>query len=368
MDSPPAGQVSARLRPVSLPLLVALAVVTGCGDTATAPMDESPPPPSDEPPAALGWQTLSGSPDAEEGRFEDVFFLTPDLGWIVSLRGEVYGTEDGGTNWTLLFQAPGIPFRAVGFATSDLGWAGNINGLESPAPDTALYETRDGGSTWSNITGRVSGPEPVGICGIWVQDEETVYAAGRWAGPPIFLRTEDGGQSWTSTDLSPLLTGAVDLHFFDADTGLVVGGRGVGPGPEEQRSSRTVILRTTDGGRTWEERYVGSARGEWAWKISFPGPDVGYVSTQGPANSGTVLKTEDGGRTWRALTVADSAAFSGIGFSSETLGWVAGSAVYQTEDGGETWQEVTLGQSINRFRFLGPDLGFASGRRVYVFR
>lgn len=266
MSSSPAGQEPARRRRVLLALLLAVAVVTGCGDSSTAPMDEPPPPPPDEPPAALGWQTLSGSPDAEEGRFEDVYFLTPDVGWIVSLRGEVYGTEDGGTSWTLLFQAPDIPFRAAGFATSDLGWAGNINALDSPDPDTALYETRDGGRTWSNITDRISGPEPVGICGIWVEDEETVYAAGRWAGPAIFLRTEDGG------------------------------------------------------------------------------------------------------RTWRALTVADSTAFSGIGFASEELGWVAGSTVFQTEDGGESWNEVTLGQSINRFRFLGPDLGFASRRRVYVFR
>lgn len=316
----------------------------------------------------MGWETLTGSPDAGEGRFEDVFFLTPDLGWLVSLRGEVYRTEDGGASWTLLVEYPDISFRAVGFATSNVGWAGDVNWLDPPDPDTSLYETRDGGSTWTNITDRVEGPEPVGICGIWVQDEQTVYAAGRWAGPAVFLRTGDGGQSWTSTDLSPLLTGAVDLHFFDADRGLVVGGRGVGTSMEEQRSSRTVIIETRDGGDTWEERYVGSVEGEWAWKISFPEPDVGYVSTQGPARSGTVLKTEDGGRTWRALTVADSAAFSGIGFVSADLGWVAGSAVYETEDGGETWKEVTLGEHINRFRFPGPELGFAAGRRVYSFR
>ncbi len=352
----------------TLGLVLALAAAAGCGDDGTSPDGTDPGPDDPPPPDTASWSALEASPAASDGRHDDVFFLDEALGWVVNGRGEIHRTEDGGETWSLVHRDDEVLFRAVGFASAELGWAGNLNLTSSPRPGVALFQTTDGGDTWRNVTERIDGPEPVGLCGIWVVDEERVYAVGRWNGPAVFLRTEDGGESWTSSSLAPRMTGAVDVHFFDRDRGLVVGGRGVGPSKEEQDASRTVILATEDGGRSWEERYVSDLEGTWAWKISFPEPDVGYVAVQGPAPEGRVLKTEDGGRSWRALTVADSVGFSGIGFATTERGWVTGGKDYRTTDGGETWEEVVVGERINRFRFLRPDLGFAAGRRVYVYR
>ncbi len=353
-------------------IVVAATVLwAGCDPSDPEIADPDPPtPPLGDTPPAVGWELLPGSPAApQSGRHDDIVFLRPSLGWMVNISGNVYRTGDGGETWDLLHADEQVSFRSVGFADEELGWAGNLNAFSDPAPGVALFETRDGGVTWSNVTDRVTGPEPVGICGIWVADERRVYAVGRWNGPAIFVRTRDGGVSWQSRDMAPLATGLVDVHFFDVDRGLVIGGRGVGNPTVAMDTSRTVILSTDDGGDSWETVYESAVQGTWGWKFSFPTGRVGYAATQGPNQVGLVLKTIDGGRSWTELIVAPDLGFSGIGFVSADLGWLGadGDQVYETSDGGATWYLVRLGRNLNRFRVLGPGLAYASGERAYRY-
>lgn len=350
-------------------LLAMLATAAlACGNESAATAPSSPAPTSTPPlPPAAGWEVLPNSPvSPAQSRHEDVFFLSRTTGWLVNLRGEIHRTQDGGETWLLQHVDPTVLFRSVGFADERVGWAGNLNLTNTPEPLNALYETRDGGGTWTNITSRVAGREPVGICGIWVVDRATVYAAGRWNGPAVFVKSLDGGRSWRAFDLAPLATGLVDVYFFDRERGIVVGGRGVGSSEQEQRASQTVILGTQDGGVSWQVRHLSSAFGEWGWKISFPSRSVGYVATQGPAGSGVVLKTTDGGATWQELVVGAGLGFSGIGFATTQIGWVGGVDAHETRDGGATWRAVRLGEGLNRFRMAG-DVGYAAGRQAYRF-
>ena len=41
--------------------------------------------------------------------------------------------------------------------------------------------------------------------------------------------------------------------------------------------------------------------------------------------------------------------------------------MFSTIDGGVTWVPVNWGEDVNRFRFLGPKLGFASGHTIYKY-
>ena len=317
------------------------------------------------------WNVVDSAPQNPGARHDDVFFLDERQGWIANTAGEVHRTMDGGETWTRIAANRHLLFRSIGFATPLIGWAGNLNRLYAPAPDSALWETRDGGATWTNVADRISGPDPAGICGIWVVDESNVFAVGRWPGSAIFLRSRDGGRSWVSRDLSPLATTLIDVYFHDENNGIVVGGTGWFMGtndPYPVRSpypEKSVILRTTDGGDTWEQVYVSSTQDAWAWKISFATPLVGYVSNEGFA-AGSIVKTADGGRTWSEISTGYAVAFQGIGFATVDTGWVASQqAVYETTDGGATWVETSVGKEINRFRFLRSGGGFAVGRGLY---
>ncbi|HYE94884.1 MAG TPA: T9SS type A sorting domain-containing protein [Rubricoccaceae bacterium] len=309
-----------------------------------------------------GWQLLPNSPVA--GRFEDASFVSPTTGWVVDGEGRTHRTTDGGNTWTLRSDVTGY-LRSVAFVSQTKGWVGVLfSGIR-------LYETLDGGATMTNITNRISPAVSGGICGLWAVNADTAYGVGQYSEPAYVIKTTNGGASWQSTPIpAALATSLIDVYFFDGRRGLAVGGtNGIDPG------SRAVVLGTEDGGQTWTRRFVSSGTGttsEWAWKITFPTPEVGYVSIEyeGSTSTGKVLKTTDGGQTWTELPVPGGDSMQGVGFLTPLRGWTSGRGTTRTTtDGGATWAPATgLDGSVNRFEFFGDTLGYAMGQRVYRLR
>jgi photosystem II stability/assembly factor-like uncharacterized protein len=351
-----------------LAALVLMPLALGCGSPDAGPVEPSQPLPLTPGWTAMPWPSASGG-------FEDVYFVDENRGWLADVGGSILRTTDGGANWERVYVASGIFPQAVGFATPDIGWLGNVNFSNLP-PEAPLYETLDGGESWHDVSARIDGPVAAGLSGIFVLDRDNIFAVGRFMGPAFFMRSNDGGATWKSSDLAPLANGLVDVHFFDRSNGIAVGGVGENPGVFQ-----TVVLRTEDGGASWRQVYRSQTEGTNAWKISFPTPSIGYVSTEGraylfsPENraaDGIVLKTEDGGRTWREIAVGAVGPFGnmlwGVGFISADTGWVAAERViYRTNDGGLSWSESTFGESVNRIRFLPSRMGHAAGWMVYRF-
>ena len=312
-----------------------------------------------------GWETLANAPFVS--RHNDAYFVTPTLGWIVNGDGQIFRTDDRGSSWVMQFEQSSSHFRSVGFVDSLRGWVGNVGQGEFSATDgNPLYHTEDGGLTWLPVTTFI-GQHPRGLCGMFVLNDTVICAVGRVRGPSFFVRTIDGGKTWSSKDMSAYAAGLIDVHFFHPDSGYAVGLTHT-----LHDSSSGVVLFTGDGGETWERRFVSARRGEWCWKISFPSLRTGYVSLQ--RNSGSpvyILKTSDGGVTWQEKLFTTFNYFAqGIGFVSETKGWIGGNSaypVYETEDGGESWHPADFGIRVNRFRFLGDTLGYAVGRTVYRY-
>ena len=193
-------------------------------------------------------------------------------------------------------------------------WAGTLDN------GNLLYSTKDGGENWAPVT-NLPFPKPKRICGIYVVNENVVYASGAYDGPAIVIKTIDGGASWQSFDMSDYAGTLIDCYFKDANNGFVVGG--TAPTSAFPKTIKAVILKTTDGGITWQKKYEGETEGEWCWKINFLNSNFGYASIEN-FTSATFLKTTNGGETWTAHNVNGNHDIQGIGFISENIGWAGG--------------------------------------------
>ncbi|MGH8885521.1 MAG: YCF48-related protein [Egibacteraceae bacterium] len=344
----------------------------------------------DLPEPTLAWRPTNAEPASS--RYDDIWFLTPQLGWAVNSNGQILRTTDGGANWEEQFHNAELYLRCIGFASASRGWMGTLD------QDRQLYETRDGGATWSLVPD-LPPLAPANVCGLSVVSESVVYASGTNYPfpavpdrPPRMMKTVDGGVTWTAWDMTPHASLLVDTYFTSPECGWVVGGKTQPvipgqarcPNPANRSDVKPVVLYTEDGGQTWVNRVADIQDefpfGEWGWKIFFVTDQVGYVSLENFCE-GAVLKTTDGGQTWQRLAVDDpqmNANLEGVGFVDADRGWVGGwgSASFQdgfssaTVDGGQDWGDANeIGLFINRFRFLGNPVtvGYAAGRTVYKY-
>jgi len=330
---------------------------------------------------APAWQHVSELPAARAGRYDDMDFVSPNRGWVVNLAGEIWHTEDSGNSWNMQFLNESSNFRSVTFQDEpgprglQIGWAGTVF-----SPESVLWETRDGGEHWVDITHRINGVLPDGICGL-VSINNSAWGVGAFHGSPTVIRTNDSGIHWTGVDVSAQAGALIDVYFQDELVGFAVGGSG------SSLNGDAVVLRTEDGGVTWQRVFKSTRQngieGEWGWKISFPTRLVGYVSVEyrsnPESNDAKILKTEDGGLTWREIFVRGSQTnlgLQGLGFISPEVGWTSGRGVTSvTLDGGDSWEQLVqfnpntgdgqLDGAMNRFFMVNDTLAFGVGKSLY---
>jgi len=152
-------------------------------------------------------------------------------------------------------------------------------------------------------------------------DDSVAWVAGHAA---TWLRTVDGGRSWTSGTVA----GADGLEFRDVwaagpDTAFLLA---AGPG------ERSRIYATTDGGERWTPRFVNRDTAAFYDCMDFWDSGHGLVFGDAVRGRFRVLRTDDGGRSWRP--VADSllpAARAGEG------GFAASGACAAAGPGGRAW-------------------------------
>jgi photosystem II stability/assembly factor-like uncharacterized protein len=322
---------------------------------------------------AATWTKLVTGPTVAGGaKQDDVFFVTPKLGYAASGPNfSIFKTEDGGSTWTPSFKSPGTYFRAVLFLDDQHGFAGNLGaGLSASIKDkNVMYETKDGGGSWLPVT-TITGDMPSGLCNLTAIDAQNLIGVGRANGPAHLMRSSDGGATWVSTSLKQYLSMAIDARFASKDEGVVVG---MGAGSP----SVCTVIRTEDGGQSWNTVFASKTASSLCWKVHFPTATVGYVAVQDTTvGPGTFAKTSDGGKSWEELPLPPTGAGKGqypaigVGFITDKIGWMAPESAslptYRTADGGQTWTvDPTLVGPINRFRFVDAKTAYAIGAAVW---
>lgn len=310
----------------------------------------------------LQWRTIVNGPHTS-GRFDDVFFINPNTGWIVGGDGGVKKTTDGGFNWLAQATFSGRYCRTVGFSDSLNGWIGLLRYTQQ-MPDEILYRTTNGGTNWI-LVNNIPKPQYNGVCGISVVSSSVVYASGSIATPAVFLKTTDGGANWERRVMSYYAGFLIDCYFRDANTGFMVGGS-----DSNINTGRPIVLYTTNSGTNWTVTYTGSRTNEWGWKINFISANIGFVSIERFNGNSIYIKTTDGGLSWvEKPFINGNYDQEGIGFVNENTGWIGGwgGPTYQTTNAGLSWELAGFGHFINRFRFLNDSLGYAVGQDVYKY-
>lgn len=319
--------------------------------------------PAQTAPADSGWTT--SQTEAYPRKRDDIFFVDRTTGFYGTGAGNLFRTDDGGQTWQRIWQQPGTFIRALAFIDRDRGFLGNLGqGLANTTDSVPLYRTADGGRSWS----AVALPAPIaGVCAIDIlrtrsivegamRERLIIHAAGRANGPAALARSEDGGETWTVTDFSDRLGMILDVKFTDPSTGFIFAGSSA-----DLERANAVILKTTNGGRTWREVYRSNRPFEIIWKSSFPTERTAFATLQNndPANTQQrIVRTTDGGEHWEELPlVADGRAHEfGIGFVDEQTGWV-GTAIggFETRDGGRSWARTGLAPMANKIRTRAGD-------------
>ena len=325
------------------------------------------------------WIELPLAPKPAPGtgaKIDDLFFINPETGWASVRFGNpatasVYKTTDGGKTWASYEVVPGqLPsIRSIRFTDALTGFVGSLT--ISP-----LFKTTDGGVTWNPVSNLP--PGPTAVCGLFSLDSQNIFGVGAYDAnrTPYFIKTTNGGESWTIKNMispTPLAGALVDIYFFTPDIGFVVGASADGDGLNNKKA---VVLRTTNGGFSWNEVYKGTQIGQLCWKINFPTPTLGFISIEpfpfGAANNPKFLKTTNGGLTWTQQSFPAGnypLEMQGIQFlSNGQRGWVGGfrDTGYETTDGGISWTS-SFGSNLNRFRMFGDTLGYASGTTIYKY-
>jgi photosystem II stability/assembly factor-like uncharacterized protein len=327
----------------------------------------------------IGWAQWRATAIPIAHRYDDVFFINQNDGWAVNSRGKVYKTTDGGEQWSFNFEADAY-LRSIEFATPELGYIGSLS--------STIYRTQDGGDTWVDISDNIpfditknglNYDHVPGACGLSAPSPAVIYACGIWSGEVSYVtKSIDGGDSWTTYDMTRYATKLVDIMFFNDLEGFAAGTND----DSESDNYGGVILHTIDGGETWTTVLSTNMAEDYIWKLQTPDSInvFGSITSLPFANDVRFAKSTDSGKTWGIQKVRDDkwTYIQAIGFKDALTGWTGGTfqgengaetALYETNDGGVTWQEIAAStiNTFNRIYMFNDQSIFMSGSQVYIY-
>jgi len=224
----------------------------------------------------------------------NTIFAGDDGGGIVGGVENLYKTTNSGINWTLIYSTAGTLayFRGMRFSNSMPSF-GIALGLSDE--NYNIYKTRDGGDTWTKTV--VPGYPGALIAHYSLVVIDSLFYAFGTGGviSPSIVITTDGGATW-------------NLRYVNLPSGGNNITRGVAFKDDKLTgiagaNSSTIISRTTNGGLNWVNIDVGhnviNSRGPIIRWVE--GTDICYLTSTGTPEGG-VLKSTNGGLNWTRMT------------------------------------------------------------------
>ncbi len=298
------------------------------------------------------WLALSSGTD---GVLYSTAFVNETTGWAVGFERKIIKTTDGGSTWNLQnFGKRSLPpgkmsiidgqggLRSIYFKDSDNGWT--VGG--SNEYYRTIYQTTDGGETWIN---KYFGSEEYDLFSVAVTPSGKSWAVG--GGGSIFYSANgddwvqqfSGTSSYNSDDI-------YKLQFVNSNVGYAAGFR------NDWVTGSGLVLKTTDGGKTWLTVYLDYESGEPYKSLFFIDKNNGWTANY----SDYIRHTTDGGITWTTQAVGSPFSVNSLFFTDVLTGFASGEGIYKTTDGGGTWTSKYAG-NINSIFFVDASIGWGIG-------
>jgi photosystem II stability/assembly factor-like uncharacterized protein len=311
----------------------------------------------------------------------------------------VWKTDDNGATWQTIFDdmpSTSVGDLAVAPSNPDILWVGTgeANIFRASMPGVGIYKSTDAGKSFQHMG--LTDTQTIARILVHPTNPDIVYVAAsghEWTDNEMrgVFKTADGGKTWANVLYRSPRTGAIDLVMDPRDPNTLYAALWqrvrrkwsdprVEPGYKEGG-----IMKTTDGGKTWNDVSQGlpapEFRGRIGIDISRSNPNVlyafvdnyeiGVVPTPGtrdaygrpmPEGKGfikgaDIYRTDDGGKTWRQTSRKSQATIDYLNGHSGTYGWVFGqmrvdpkdeNTIYTmglglnvSRDGGQTFSRVT---------------------------
>lgn len=257
-------------------------------------------------------------------------FINDNEGWLADDNGKLWHTTNGGQTW----DSTSIEkkFLKLDFTDTQNGYALSVN---------AAFKTNDGGHTWSQLIL----PGYIGNA-IWFEDSEIGFISGY----EMIFKTTDGGQTWTTINTEDV--SFLDFYFTNSTTVIAVANDG----------GYRCIWRTIDGGSSWSN--VFDSINYYMSTVWFSNENngwaAGYFDQIGMGKEPVILKTSDGGTTWEEKyrykdILGEGESLSDIRFRNATEGYAISRHNYDvyTNDGGETWTLMSDSENISATPVFG---------------
>src|SRR2546430_2630447 len=248
--------------------------------------------------------------------------------YAATTTGEVLKTLDGGMTWALL---PPIP-PPTAIAQSNPIWRLTV---DPSSPDTVyalsaldVLQSRDGGFSWTARTAGLPSLPDYNLLSMAIDPSRTsrLYVGSRTG---LYV-SNDYGQQWTLVREGYVYRIAVDPN----DSAILYLAFGNGSG--------SFLSSTRDGGKTWNDRAVGSVV-----QIAIDSISSAYALTHpsGAVAEGGILTTTDHGQTWTSLPASlPNATVLAIEPTAARAFYASnGVGLFKSENGGTTWRQLHKG-------------------------
>jgi photosystem II stability/assembly factor-like uncharacterized protein/pimeloyl-ACP methyl ester carboxylesterase len=310
-------------------------------------------------------------PSGVTARLRGISAVSDRVAWASGSGGTVLRTSDGGTTWLRLTvpDAAKLDFRDVDAVSEDVAYVLSIGSGEA----SRIYKTTDAGTTWTRQFTNTDPQAFFDAMAFWDADRGIAFSDSV-DGQLVILRTDTGGKAWTrvpNAGLPPALDN--EGAYAASGTNVAVFGRDhvwIG-------TSRSRVLRSSDGGRTWAAAAtpIPTSASAGIFSIAFRDAQHGIVvggdyRQEAEAVDNAAI-TSDGGRTW--TLVKGVSGFRSVvayvpGTASAAIAVGPQGADHSTDDG-RTWRPLEGSSGLHTFAFArGRSIGWGAGEQGRILR